>query len=159
MRSNVRARMKTPLSFRASVGPLGGDAGLSEREIRASTATIRPTNSGSRRKAEEAPLGPHTRKPRLVFARYRALSRRQTETGEEKVEARLNRQRVTKNRGAGSVNWRSQLWRSNELGFQRMTCSLYGRGWRRFLNQEQLGKRMKSFVQEVWAPVPPSISC
>ena len=41
------------------------------------------------------------------------------------------------NRGPGSVSWRGQLGGPNELGFQRMTCSLYGRGRRRFLNQEQ----------------------
>ena len=70
VRLNVRARMKTPLSFRASVGPPGGGAGSIEREICASTATIRPTNSGNRRKAKEAPVGPHTRNPRLAFARY-----------------------------------------------------------------------------------------
>ena len=57
--------------------------------------------------------------------------------GAEKVEAPLYRPRVTTNRGAGSVSWRGQLWRPNELEFQRMTCSLYGRGWRRFVNQEQ----------------------
>ena len=45
--------------------------------------------------------------------------------------------KVTTNRGGGSVSWRGQLWRPNELGFQRMTCSLYGRSWRRFLNQDQ----------------------
>ena len=61
--------MKTPLSFRGSFGPSGGDAGSSERELRASTATIRPTSLGNIRKAEEAPAGPHTRNPRLVGAR------------------------------------------------------------------------------------------
>ena len=81
VRSNVRAWMKTPLSFRASVGPSGGDAGSSEREIRAITATVRPTNPENGREAEEAPVGPHTRNPRLVFARYRALPRRETKTG------------------------------------------------------------------------------
>ena len=69
VRSNGRAGMKTPLSFRASVGPPGGGAGSSEREVRTSTAMTRPTNSGKRGKAEEAPVGPHTRNPRLAFAR------------------------------------------------------------------------------------------
>ena len=98
-------------------------------------------------------MGPHTRNPRLGFARYRALLHRKmetgaekvgallnrprmtTKTGAEKVEALLNRPRMTTNRGAGSVSGRGQLWRPNELGVQRMTRSLYGRGWRRFLNQ------------------------
>ena len=114
-----------------SVGPPGGDAGSSEREIRASTATIRPTNSGSRRKAEEAPVGPHTRNPRLLFARY-LWGRTQETQGccshgterfrvgrrrrqREKVQALLNRPWVTTNRGAGSVSWRGQHWRPNEL--------------------------------------------
>ena len=57
--------------------------------------------------------------------------------GAEKVESPLYHPRVTTNRGAGSVSWRGQLWRPNELGFQRMTRSLCGRGWRLFLNQEQ----------------------
>ena len=132
VRSNVRAGMKN--SFRASVGPPGGDAGSpggdagsSEMEIRANTATIRPTNSGNRRKAEEAPARPHLRNLRLVFARYRALPRRDMETGAEKVEALLNRPRMTTNRGAGFVSWRGKLWRPNELGFQRMTRSLWPR--------------------------------
>ena len=67
--------MKTPVSFRASVGPPGGYAGSSDSEIRASTATIRPRNPGNGRKAEEAPVGPHTRNPTLVFARHRAFPR------------------------------------------------------------------------------------
>ena len=81
-------------------------------------------------------MGPHTGNSRLVLARYRALPRRETETEAEKVEALLNRARLTTNRGAGSVSWRGQRWRPNDLGFQRMPC-LYGRGWRYFLNQEQ----------------------
>ena len=109
VRSNVRAGIKTPLRFRASVGPRGGDAGSSEMEIRAITATIPPTNSGNRRNAEEAPVGPHKKNPKLVFARYGALSRRRRRREPEKVEPLLNRPRVTTNRGAGSVSWRGQL--------------------------------------------------
>ena len=78
VRSNVRTRTKKLLSFRASVGPSGKDACSSEREIHASTATTRPTNSKNRRKAEEAPVAAHTRNPRLVFARYRSIPRRET---------------------------------------------------------------------------------
>ena len=52
--------MKAALSFRASFGPPGEYAGSSEREFRASTATIWPTNSENRRKAEEAAVGLHT---------------------------------------------------------------------------------------------------
>ena len=62
-------------------------------------------------------MGPHTINLRLVFARYGALPRWETETGAEKVEAPLNRPRVTTNKGASSVSWQGQLWRPNELGF------------------------------------------
>ena len=61
----------------------------------------------------------------------------ETEARAEKLEAPQNYPRVTTNRGAGSVSWRGQRWRPNELGFGRMTCSSYGRDWRRSLNQEQ----------------------
>ena len=61
VRSHLRAGMKTSLSFRASVRPLGGDACSSEREVRESTATTQPTISGNKGKAEEAPVEPHTR--------------------------------------------------------------------------------------------------
>ena len=50
----------------------------------------------------------------------------------------LNRPRGMSNRGEGSVSWRGQRWRPNELGFQQMTRSLYGRSWRRCLKQEQI---------------------
>ena len=82
-------------------------------------------------------MGPHTRNPRLVFARCRALPRRETETGAEKVEAPLNRPRVTTNRGADSVSWRGQLWRSIKLGFLADDVQLVRPRLASFFNQKQ----------------------
>ena len=116
-------------------------------ETRPITATIRPTNFGNRRKRRRRQRG-RTRETQgwcLHITDRLRVGRRRRER--KKVQALPNRPRVTTNRGAGSVCWRGQLWRPNKLGFQRITHSLYGRGWRRFLNQE------------VWALVPLSISC
>ena len=148
MRSSVRARIMAPLSFRASIGPSGGDAGSSEREIRASTATIRrqiPGTEGKRRRRQCGRTQETHGWCSHGTERFRVGRRRRER---DKVEALPNRPRATTNRGAGSVSWRGQLWRTNELGFQRMMRSLYGHGWRRFLNQE------------MWVLVPPpSITC
>ena len=89
----------------------------------------------AQKESGEGGSGVHTRKPRLAFAMYRALPRRETETVAGKVEVLLNRPRVTKNRGTCSVSWRGELCRPNELGFQRMTRNLNGRDWHRFLNR------------------------
>ena len=110
-------RARKALSFRAWVGPRGGDAGLSEVEIRANTGTNRPTNPGNRRKAEHAPVGPHTTNQRLVFARVQVLSRQETETRAEKLEAPPNRPRVTTDSGAGFVSWGKNVGDRTSSGF------------------------------------------
>ena len=62
----VRAGTKNSLSCRASVRSPNGDAGSKGRETRASTATIQTSISGPNINAVEAPVGPHTKRPRLA---------------------------------------------------------------------------------------------
>ena len=70
----------------------------------------------------------------------------------EKVEALLNRPGMTTNWGSSSVRWRGQLWQPKKLGFQRMTRSLYGRGYCRFLNQVGIDSLHRCLM--VWEDLP-----
>ena len=124
----MRAGTTTSLSCRASVGPLRGDVGSKTKEVRVNSVTTRTSNSGSKSDGVEEPVGLHTERLSPVLARYPSLSRRATETGAARVEARQNGPRMTTNKGAGSVSRRSQPPEQNELEFQLITHSMLGRG-------------------------------
>ena len=142
VRSNVRARMKTPLSFRASAGASGGECRF---EWKGDPCKYRHDPTDKSREQNESgggASGAVHKKPKAGIHTVSNAFAAGDGEGSGKGEAPLNRSRATTNRGAGSVSWRGQIWRPNGLRFQRMTCGLYGQGWSRFLNQEQkLGEK------------------
>ena len=126
VRSNVRSRFKTPPRFRLFGWASQGGCRFKRKRNPFKYRHYPTDKSREQKESGGGASGAEHKKPKAGVRTVPSASASETETRAEMVEGPLDRPRVTTNKGAGSVSWRGQLWRPNELRFQQVTCSLYG---------------------------------